>query len=187
MLGSVLLGVAVFKRGLIPAVVGLVMVLLIPSVVMTVPVAANYRKVGGLLKGMPGPLPEEIRIAEWRTFDQGLGFYSRRRSILVDNMGELRFGSTLGDQSDYFLKGAESLKRLAGEGPLLVNLRPGDWPKVRDWGMFRLVAANSTNVMVGNEAFFRVAGLIPWPDDAFTPPPLLLMPRPISGKKDNGQ
>jgi len=183
LLGSVLLGVAVFKRGLIPAAVGLVMVLLIPSVVMTVPVAANYRKVGGLLKGMPGPLPEAIRIAEWRTFDQGLGFYSRRRSILVDNMGELRFGSTLEDHGDYFLKGAESLKRLAGEGPLLVNLRPGDWPKVRDWGMFRLVAANSTNVMVGNDAFFRVAGLIPWPDDAFTPPPLLLMPRPISGEK----
>ncbi|MBW1784826.1 MAG: glycosyltransferase family 39 protein [Deltaproteobacteria bacterium] len=183
LLGSILLTVAVFKRGLIPAAVGLAMVLLIPSMVMTVPVAANHRKVGGLLKGMPRPLPEEIRIAEWRTFDQGLGFYSRRRTILVDNIGELRFGSTLGDHGDYFLKGAENLKRLAGEGPLLVNLRPGDWPEVRDWGMFRLAAANSTNVMVGNEAFFRVAGLIPWPDDAVTPPPLLLMPRPVLERK----
>jgi len=177
LLGSVLLGMAVFKRKLIPAAAGLVLVLLLPAVMMSVPVAANYRKVGGLLKGMPVPLPEKIRIAEWRTYDQGLSFYTRRRTILVDNTGELRFGSSLGDHGDFFLKGEESLKRLAGEGPLLVNLRPGDWPRVRGWGMFRLAAANSTNVMAGNEAFFRVAGLIPWPDDAVTPPPLLLMPR----------
>jgi len=184
LIGSVLLGLAVFRRGLIPAAAGLVLVLLMPAMVTTVPVAANYRKVGGLLKGMPRPLPEEIRIAEWRTFDQGLSFYTLRRTILVDNVGELEFGSALGDQSDFFLKGEESLKRLGREGPLLVNLRPGDWPKVRDWGLFRLVAANSTNVMVGNDAFFRLGGFIPWPDDAVTAPPLLLRPRSLNLEKN---
>jgi hypothetical protein len=177
--GSALSGMAVFRRRLIPAATGLVLVLLMPAMVMTVPVGANYRKVGGMLKEMPRPLPKEIRIAEWRTFDQGLSFYTRRRTILVDNVGELEFGSRLGDHSEFFLKGEESLKRLAAEGPLLVNVRPGDWPTVRGWGMFRLAAANSTNVMVGNEAFFRLAGLIPWPDDAVTPPPLLLMPQRV--------
>jgi hypothetical protein len=184
LLGSVLLGLGVFRRGLIPAATGLVLVLLMPATVMTLPVGANYRKVGGLLKGMPEPLPEEIRVAEWRTFDQGLSFYTRRRTILVDNTGELKFGSTLGDHSDFFLKGEESLKRLGREGPLLVNLRPGDWPTVRGWGLFRLAAANSTNVMVGNEAFFRLAGLIPWPDDAVTSPPLFLTPRPLKPRKN---
>lgn len=184
LLGSVLFGIAAFKRRLIPAAAGLVLVLLIPAMVMTVPVGANYRKVGGLMKGMPLPLPREIRVAEWRTFDQGLSFYTRRRTILVDNIGELEFGSTLGDHREFFLKGEESLKRLGREGPLLVNLRPGDWPAVREWGLFRPVAANSTNLMVGNEAFFHLAGLIPWPDDAVTPPPLLLRPRPLDSRMD---
>jgi hypothetical protein len=184
LLGSVLLGIAAFKRRLIPAAAGLVLVLLIPAMVMTVPVGADYRKVGGLMKGMPLPLPREIRVAEWRTFDQGLSFYTRRRTILVDNIGELEFGSTLGNHREFFLKGEESLLRLGREGPLLVNLRPGDWSAVREWGLFRPVAANSTNLMVGNEAFFRLAGLIPWPDDAVTPPPLLLRPRPLDPKKD---
>jgi len=183
LLGSVLLGLAVFRRGLIPAATGLVLILLMPALLMTIPVGANYRKVGGLLKGMPRPLPEEIRVAEWRTFDQGLSFYTQRRTILVDNRGELKFGSTLEDHRDFFLEGEENLKRLAGEGPLLVNLRPGDWPKVRSWGLFRLAAANSTNVMVGNEAFFRLARLIPWPDDAATSPPLLLRPRSSNTEK----
>jgi len=180
LLGSIWLGWAVFRPSLIPLANGLVLVLLIPAMVMAVPVGASYRKVGGLLKGMPGPLPEEIRIAEWRTFDQGLSFYTKRRTILVDNTGELKFGSTSEEHSDFFLKGEESLKRLAREGPLLVNLRPGDWPRVRRWGLFRRAAANSTNVMVGNDAFFRLAHLAPWPDDVNTAPPVLLRPRPLN-------
>ncbi|MFO7599750.1 MAG: glycosyltransferase family 39 protein [Candidatus Desulfacyla sp.] len=183
LLGSVLMGLSAFRRGLIPAATALVLVLLMPAMVMIVPVGANYRKVGGLMKGMPMPLPKEIRVAEWRTFDQGLSFYTRRRTILVDNIGELEFGSRLGDQSEFFLEGEEHLKRLGREGALLVNLRPGDWPTVRGWGLFRPVAANSTNLMVGNESFFRLARLIPWPDDAVTPPPLLLTPRSLNPGK----
>jgi len=183
--GSVMLGLGVVKRRLIPVATGLVLIALIPTLLMTIPIAAHYRKVGGFLKAMPRPLPDQIRVAEWRNFDQGLSFYTRRRTILVDNTGELKLGSTLGDQSAFFLKGEASLKRLAREGPLLVNLRPGDWPTVRGWGLFRPVAANSTNVMVGNEAFFHLTGLKPWPDHAVTPPPLLLMPRP-AGPGENG-
>jgi len=169
--------VAAFKQRLIPAATGLVLFSLMPSMIMIVPTVANYRKVGGFIKAMPGPLPPEIKIAEWRTYDQALSFYTHRRTILVDNTGELRFGSTIGDHKDFFLQGEESLKRLAREAPLLVNIRPGDWPKVRRWGMFNPVAANSTNVMIGNEEFFQITGLAPWPDKAVTPPPLLLLPR----------
>lgn len=175
--GSILLGLSVFKQTLIPFAVGLVMLFLIPSMLMIVPVTATYRKVGGLVKEMNLPLPEDIRVAEWHTFDQGLGFYTQRRTILVDNVGELAFGMALGHKDDYFLKGEERLKHLGREGPVLVNIRPEDWPKVREWGLFHLVAANSTNVMVGNDAFFRLAGLTPWPDRASISPPLLLQPR----------
>jgi len=178
--GSIMLGIATFKRRLIPVATGLVLVVLLPTMVMIVPTVAKYRKVGGFIKAMPGTLPAQIKVAEWRNYDQGLSFYTHRRTILVDNTGELKFGSTIGDHKEFFLKGEESLKRLAREGPLLVNIRPGDWPKVSEWGMFRPVAANSTNVMVGNEEFFKLTGLAPWPDKAVTPPPLLLLPRSLN-------
>ena len=177
--GSVILGIAAFKRRLIPAATGLVLVMLLPAMAMIVPTVAKYRKVGGFIKAMPGPLPAQIKVAEWRNYDQGLNFYTHRRTILIDNTGELKFGSTIGDQKEFFLKGEESLKRLGKEGPLLVNIRPGDWPKVSQWGMFRPVAANSTNVMIGNGEFFKLTGLAPWPDKAVTPPPLLLLPRSL--------
>ena len=179
LLGSLMLGIAAFKRKLIPAATGLALVLLLPAMVMIVPTVAKYRKVGGFIKAMPGTLPEQIKVAEWRNYDQGLNFYTHRRTILVDNTGELEFGSTIGDHKEFFLKGEENLKRLGREGPLLVNIRPGDWPKVSRWRMFRPVAANSTNVMVGNKQFFELTGLAPWPDKAITPPPLLLLPRSL--------
>jgi hypothetical protein len=176
-MGGIFLLVCLFKRRLIPFATGLAIVLLFPAMLMVVPSVANYRKVGGFIKAMPNPLPREIRAAEWRNYDQALSFYTGRRTILVDEIGELAYGSSRGNHEDYFLTGEESLKRLAKEGPLLANIRPDHWAKVRKWGTMQPVAANSTNVMIGNEAFFRLTGLEPWPDSAITPAPLLLMPR----------
>ncbi len=175
--GGILLLVSLFKRRLIPFATGFTLILLMPAMFMIVPVPAKYRKIGGFIKAMPQPLPREIRVAEWRNYDQALSFYSRRRTILIDEINELAFGKSLGDHSEYFLKGEESLKRLALDVPLLVNIRPRDWPTVRTWQTLKPVAANSTNVMVGNNAFFCLTGLKPWSDAAVTPPPLLLMPR----------
>ena len=186
MIGSIFLLVSLFKRRLVPFATGFAMVLLFPAMLMVVPSVANYRKVGGFIKAMPRPLPKEIRIAEWRNYDQALSFYSGRRTILVGEVGELAYGSSLGNHEDYFLNGEESLKRLAIDVPLLVNIRPSHWPRVRKWKTLKPVAANTTNVMLGNKAFFRLTGLEPWPDSAITPPPLLLMPRPGEKEKSNG-
>jgi 4-amino-4-deoxy-L-arabinose transferase-like glycosyltransferase len=175
--GGIFLMVSFFKRRFIPLATGLTMVLLFPAMLMVVPSVAKYRKVGGFIKAMPDPLPQEIRIAEWRNYDQALSFYTGRRTILVDEIDELAYGRSLGNHADYFLTGEESLRRLSEAVPLLVNIRPYDWPKVRNWKTMQPVAANSTNVMVGNRAFFRLTGLTPWPDTAIKPPPLLLMPR----------
>jgi len=124
------------------------MVLLFPAMLMVVPSVAKYRKVGGFIKAMPRPLPREIRIAEWRNYDQALSFYSGRRTILVDEVGELAYGSSVGNHEDYFLAGEESLKRLAIEVPLLVNIRPSHWPRVRKWKTLKPVAARRKNPIV---------------------------------------
>ncbi len=176
-LGGILLMVSVFVRRLIPFATGFAMVLLLPALLMVVPSAAKYRKIGGFIKAMPQPLPKAIRVAEWRNYDQALAFYTGRRTILVDEIDELAYGKSLEENSPYFLEGEESLRRLANEVPLLVNIRPDHWPKVQKWGTLKPVAANSTNVMVANDAFFRLTGLKPWPASAIKPPPLLLMPQ----------
>lgn len=185
--GGILMAVSIFRKRLIPVATGLVLILLMPAMVFTVPVVAQYRKTGAFMKAMPRPLPKSVLVADWRAYDQSLSFYAQRRIVLVDEIDELEFGMTHGDRGgdhgDYFLKGGTSLKRLADRGPLLVNIRPDDWPEVRGWGMFKPVAANSTNVMVGNDQFFEETGLRPWPDAAITPPPLLLMPR-LPGRRE---
>jgi hypothetical protein len=77
--GLILAGIfagLLFKRRFIPLATGLAMVLLFPAMLMVVPSVAKYRKVGGFIKAMPHPLPQEIRIAEWRNYDQALSFYA---------------------------------------------------------------------------------------------------------------
>ena len=175
--GSALLVFAVFKRRFMPLATGLALVALLPTAILTVPAVANYRKIGGIIKAMPTPLPPEIKIAEWSNYDQSLSFYTNRRIILIDEIDELAFGKSLDGNSEFFLKGAKNLKRLAGEGPLLVNLRPEAWSRVRKWRMLHPVAVNTTNVMAGNDEFFRLTGLVPWSDDSITGKPLLLMPK----------
>jgi 4-amino-4-deoxy-L-arabinose transferase-like glycosyltransferase len=175
--GSVLLILAIFKRRFIPLATGLVLVALLPSAILSVPAVANHRKTGGFIKAMSAPLPPEVNIAEWSNYDQSLSFYTNRRIILIDEIDELAFGKSLEAPSGFFLKGAKSLKRLANEGPFLVNLRPEAWPRVKKWGILHPVAVNSTNVMVGNDDFFRITGLVPWPDDSSIERPLLLLPR----------
>jgi len=47
-------------------------------------------------------LPGDV-VAQYREYDQGLPFYLKRRIVLIDWVGELKFGSKRGDQSDWFL------------------------------------------------------------------------------------
>ena len=185
--GSVLLIFAVFKRRFVPLATGLALVALLPTAILAVPAVANYRKIGDLIKAMPNPLPSNIKIAEWSNYDQSLSFYTRRRIILIDEIDELAFGKSLEKKSEFFLKGAKNLKQLAGAGPFLVNLRPEAWPLVRKWGILHPAAANTTNVMAGNDEFFRVTGLTPWPDDSITGKPLLLMPRKSENPGQTGK
>jgi 4-amino-4-deoxy-L-arabinose transferase-like glycosyltransferase len=177
LLGGLLLVFSLFRVRLIPAAVGLVLLLTLPPLAGGVVAVSKHRKIGVLVKAMPNPLPPEIKVAEWRTYDRSLNFYTRRRLILVDDVSELAFGASLDKGSSFFRQGRQSIRELADEGPFLLNVNPCDWPELASWGILKVAAANNTNILLGNEAFFRLTGLKPWPSDAIKPPPLLLMPR----------
>jgi hypothetical protein len=72
------------------------------------------------------------------------------------------------------------LRDLAVRGPVLLCIPPKTWPEVRRLSLYHPVAANTCNLFVGNDAFFRVAGVQPLPDDAIKPQPMLLLPRPAA-------
>jgi 4-amino-4-deoxy-L-arabinose transferase-like glycosyltransferase len=177
LLGGLLLVFSLFRVRLMPAAMGLVLLLTLPALAGGVVAVSKHRKIGALVKAMPNPLPPEVTVAEWRTYDRSLTFYTRRRVILVDEVSELAFGLSLDKGSSFFRKGRGSIRKLAEGGPLLLNVNPSDWPELAPWGILRVAAANNKNILLGNEAFFRLTGLKPWPADAVKPPPLLLMPR----------
>ncbi len=179
LLGGVLLILSLFRVRLIPAAVGLVLLLTLPPLAAGVVAVSKHRKIGALVKAMPNPLPPDIKIAEWRTYDRSLSFYTRRGVILVDDVSELAFGSSLHKGSPLFRQGRQSIRELAENGPLLLNVNPPDWPELASWGILKVAGANNTNILLGNEAFFRLTDLKPWPNDAVRPPPLLLLPRRV--------
>jgi 4-amino-4-deoxy-L-arabinose transferase-like glycosyltransferase len=175
-LGGVLLAACAWRPRLTKVAAGAVLAMTLPVLLSAVPVIAKYRRTGVMLKAL-NPLPAQVRVAEWGDYNQSMSFYLKRRTVLVDVVDELTFGSMVGNQSAWFLKGRDSLARLAADGPLMVCLRTEDWPRLHEMGIFHPVGGNSSNVLAGNATFFKLTGLKPWPDEAVTAPPLLLMPR----------
>ena len=84
--------------------------------------------------------PEDV-IAQYRDYDQGLPFYLKRRIVLVDWRGELKFGSERGDQSDWFLDQEGFLRRYwtSGERVLLVMRDEQDTAFLEDTGTIPIV------------------------------------------------
>lgn len=155
---------------------GIALLLCFPPMAASVPAVAKYKRVGALVTDLP-QLPPQVRVAEFRCYDQSLSFYLRRRIVLIDDLDELAFGASVEPAREFFLHGEEALRHLAQHWPVLVNICPKDWPRLRAWGILHPVAANTGNLLVGNTTFFRLTGLKPWPDEAIRPGPLLLMPR----------
>jgi len=174
------IGIAIWRRSLLPVALGLAVVIATPALIAATGKVGRYRKVSTLAKALPH-LPPEVRIVEWGCYDQSLGFYTRRRVILVHLVGELLLADRSGKDRDFFLEGKRNLPLLAQKGPVLLNIDLADWGRAQDLKMFEPVAANSGNVMLGNREFFRLTGLAPWPREAIHRPPILLYPR-LSGR-----
>jgi 4-amino-4-deoxy-L-arabinose transferase-like glycosyltransferase len=155
--------------------------LLAPVLVLSIPLFAQYKRTGALIEPMLPRLPANLRIAEYRNYDQSLSFYTHRRIVLVDFPDELAFGRDQGDNSAWFLTGADSLRRLSAEGPLLVNIATKTWTEARSWEFLRPVAANTSNIMLANDAFFAATGFAPYEPDAIQPGARLLMPKDAGG------
>ena len=111
--GILLVAAALVKPQAGTLAAGVLTLGLVFSAVCALPAAAPYLQAGYLVKHLPTPLPQDARVAEWRTYSQSIGFYTGRRMVLVDKSGELsdRIGKPDGP-AEWFPSGAESLERL---------------------------------------------------------------------------
>jgi hypothetical protein len=176
-IGGFFLILSICNDRLILGAVGFSFLLILPPIAIGTMSIVKYTKIGTIAKALPHPLPSQINIVEWKTYNRSLSFYTQRRMILVDEVSEISFGKNLDKHDAFFLKGSQSILQLAQKGPLLLNLKQTDWPSVAPWGVLRIVAANNKYILVGNEAFFHLTGLTPWPEVSIQSPPLLLLPK----------
>jgi len=176
-LGGLLMLISSWRWRMIPVATGLMLILMMPALTGLGPALVQYKRIGYLLHQLPQPLPAQVTVIHLKSYDQALNFYTGHRVVLVDQLGELDFGSHQGDQSLWFLQGKESVRRLAREGPVLVAVWPPMWDEIKDWPEFQVVAAQTANYLIANQAFFRLTGLTPWPKELIQPKvPLLLLP-----------
>jgi len=68
----------------------------------------SYKSVKGLSQVISASAQPEDIVAQYGEYMQGIPFYTKRRTILVERMGELRFGAERAkDRGQYFLKNPE--------------------------------------------------------------------------------
>lgn len=180
--GAVAICIAIWRRSWMPVALGLAVVAATPALVGGTAKVTGYGNMGALAAALP-PLPTEVKVAEWKCYHQSLGFYTRRRVILVDTRSELSLADTLGKDREFFLRGKESIRHLAQSGPLLLNIDLHKGPQFGDLAMLEPVAVNSGNLLLGNASFFRLTGLAPWPREAIGRTAILLYPRFGTGRR----
>ena len=67
----------------------------------------NYKSVKNLSSVLSASLRETDVVAQYQTYRQGLPFYTKRRCVLVNEVGELKFGADrASDRKAYFLDDA---------------------------------------------------------------------------------
>ena len=85
-------------------------------------------------------------------YDQTIPFYTKRRLVVIDDMGELKFGSMQGDQSAWFLDNGRFETLWKGDKRVFLRLSAGDLEKFNTGRtpQARVVAQNRKKVLVTN-------------------------------------
>ena len=87
----------------------------------------QYKSVKNLSSVLSASLREGDVVAQYQTYRQGIPFYTKRRCVLVNEMGELEFGAVrAADRKAFFLDDAGVPRPVEFAGPRLLRLPGGD-------------------------------------------------------------
>lgn len=93
----------------------------------------GYKSVKRLAQALSSSLQPGDVVAQYDTFKQGIPFYTKRRTILVDEVGELEFGALRAkDREEYFLDLAAFRQIWASPARVFCVLKRDTMPIVRE-------------------------------------------------------
>ncbi len=112
----------------------------------------SYKSVKELSSVLSASLREGDVVTQYRTYRQGLPFYTKRRSILVNEVGELEFGADrAADRKAFFLDDAAFLALWHSPARVFCVFR-GDLPEavLRKMGEHRLLYRSDAGILIVN-------------------------------------
>lgn len=91
-------------------------------------------------------------VAQYGSYRQGLAFYTRRRTVVVDGVGELEFGRERAPDRETFFPDEEGFRRLwESERRVFCVFKPEAMPTIREWFPgARLLYRSDAGILVVN-------------------------------------
>ncbi len=94
---------------------------------------ANYKSAKNLSAALSANLRPGDVVAQYRTYKQGVPWYTRRRVVLVEEVGELAFGAERAkDRAQYFISEAEFARLWRSQARVFAIFKRDAMPVVRE-------------------------------------------------------
>jgi 4-amino-4-deoxy-L-arabinose transferase-like glycosyltransferase len=112
----------------------------------------SYKSVKEMSAVLSAALRPGDVVAQYDTYKQGIPFYTKRRTVLVEELGELEFGASLAeDRADFFLGAAEFQRLWASGARVFCVFKRDALPFVREkFPGHRLLYRSDAGILIVN-------------------------------------
>jgi 4-amino-4-deoxy-L-arabinose transferase-like glycosyltransferase len=112
----------------------------------------DYKTVKGLSQVLSSSLRPGDIVAQYGTYRQAVPFYTKRRTVLVDEVGELKFGASLAkDREDYFMNASEFQRLWASGSRVFCVFKKDALPMIRQkFPAHRLLYRTDEGILIVN-------------------------------------
>jgi hypothetical protein len=118
------------------------------------------------VKDMSGLIPPQImnlpkgtpwQIAQYKGYNQSMGFYTRQRMVLIDDFNEIsRTGLMQPDAAKWFRKGEKTIAELSAKGPLALVVDVEDKDRIAKTYGLHIYASNDNRATLFNSAGWKL-------------------------------
>jgi 4-amino-4-deoxy-L-arabinose transferase-like glycosyltransferase len=112
----------------------------------------KYKSVKGLAQVLSASLRPGDIVAQYDTYRQGIPFYTKRRTVLVEEVGELEYGADrANDRGDYFLNDAGFQRIWASPARVFCVFKRDALPLIREkFPAHRLLYRSDAGILIVN-------------------------------------
>lgn len=155
------------------AQLGIAAVLPLAGLLPAASLVMQQKDLNGLLPPQLLQLPATTpwTIAQYRSYNQSLAFYTHRRTVLIDAVSELPLGPGQPDGKQWFRTGEQAITELSRRGPLALVVDNEQGEQVAQSHRLRVWAANDNRALLINPAGLALLSGPPrtGPEEALAP------------------